>query len=185
MICWESAKAIADFICYLYFLFGVFFLALMCVGISPVAVWMSWTGCGHSQSLCTSQLVCFTDAFNSESQWLHSLCLCRWSQKEVVFSPVSVCQVVSKVAPKAADVFCLESAKKQLIRFRWQSESGIFAIGNALFLFSFLFFFKAIIICFHADFQVSHWAVMLYKNQDCKMNEELEQLENKRWDIWV
>lgn len=162
-----------------------FFLALMCVGISPVAVWMSWTGCGHSQSLCTSQLVCFTDAFNSESQWLHSLCLCRWSQKEVVFSPVSVCQVVSKVAPKAADVFCLESAKKQLIRFRWQSESGIFAIGNALFLFSFLFFFKAIIICFHADFQVSHWAVMLYKNQDCKMNEELEQLENKRWDIWV
>lgn len=42
-----------------------------------------------------------------------------------MFSPVSVCQVVSKVAPKAADVFCLESAKKQLIRFRWQSESGI------------------------------------------------------------
>lgn len=180
MICWESAKAIADFICYLYFLFGVFFSCIDVCGNFP---------CGCVDELnrlwslsislhLTARLLygCFTDAFNSESQWLHSLCLCRWSQKEVVFSPVSVCQAVSKVAPKAADVFCLESAKKQLIRFRWQSESGIFAIGNALFLFSFLFFFKAIIICFHADFQVSHWAVMLYKNQDCKMNEELEQL---------
>lgn len=67
---------------------------------------------------------------------------CAGDPRRKLCFPLSLFQVVSKVAPKAADVFCLESAKKQLIRFRWQSESGIFAIENALFLFSFLFFLR-------------------------------------------
>lgn len=83
-----------------YIIFISLFLPFMCVGISPVAGRLHRAGCSHSKSLCTSQLVCFTDAFNSKSRCLRSasgwFVLPVIPEGSCVFPLASVCLVVEQ-----------------------------------------------------------------------------------------